>query len=118
MDFEELETQALDYWHAAVEYLSHPELLFQLGLIALLFVAVTRRPQPEGAAPPARVAGPLTTSSVRSALAVLLALILAVPAIVAVLMEAQSTRAWMDWPRRKPPTELATLVWKSRISGA
>ena len=38
MDFEELETQALDYWHAAVEYLSHPELLFQLGLIALLFL--------------------------------------------------------------------------------
>jgi len=63
---------------------------------ALLLLAVTRRYQLEGAAQPAQVAGRLTASSVRSALAVLLASIFVVPAIVALLMEARSTRAWMD----------------------
>jgi small-conductance mechanosensitive channel len=38
LNFEELKAQALEYWQVAVEYLSRPELLFQLGLIALLFL--------------------------------------------------------------------------------
>ena len=38
MNFEELEAKALEYWGIAVEYLGHPELLFQIGLIAVLFV--------------------------------------------------------------------------------
>ena len=38
MDFEELKAQALEYWEIAVEYVSHPELLFQVGLIAVLFL--------------------------------------------------------------------------------
>ncbi len=38
MDFEELKAQALEYWEIAVEYLSHPELLFQVGLIVVLFL--------------------------------------------------------------------------------
>ncbi len=38
MNFEELKAQALEYWQVAVQYISHPELLFQLGLIALLFL--------------------------------------------------------------------------------
>ena len=38
MNFDELKARALEYWNIAVEYLSHPELLFQLGLIALLFL--------------------------------------------------------------------------------
>jgi hypothetical protein len=84
-----LHTAAMLKTGSSANYLLEP-------MFALLFLAVTRRPQPEDAAPPVRVAGPLTASSVRSAVAVLLALIFAVPAIVAVLMEAQSTRAWMD----------------------
>ncbi|MDH3846615.1 MAG: mechanosensitive ion channel [Gammaproteobacteria bacterium] len=35
---EELKAQALEYWEIAVEYLSHPELLFQVGLIVVLFL--------------------------------------------------------------------------------
>lgn len=38
MDFEELKAQALEYWEIVVEYVSHPELLFQVGLIAVLFL--------------------------------------------------------------------------------
>ena len=38
MNFEELKAKALEYWQITVEYLSHPELLFQIGLIALLFL--------------------------------------------------------------------------------
>ena len=38
MDLEELKAQALEYWEIAVEYLSHPELLFQVGLIVVLFL--------------------------------------------------------------------------------
>ena len=38
MNFEELKAQALEYWQVAIQYLSHPQLLFQLGLIALLFL--------------------------------------------------------------------------------
>ncbi|NCF25021.1 MAG: mechanosensitive ion channel, partial [Gammaproteobacteria bacterium] len=38
MDFEELKAQALEYWEIAVEYVSHPELLFQVGLIVVLFL--------------------------------------------------------------------------------
>ena len=38
MDFEELKAQALEYWEFVVGYVSHPELLFQLGLIAVLFL--------------------------------------------------------------------------------
>ena len=38
MDFEELKAQALEYWKIAVEYVSHPELLFQVGLIVVLFL--------------------------------------------------------------------------------
>ena len=38
MDFEELKAQALEYWELVVGYVSHPELLFQLGLIAVLFL--------------------------------------------------------------------------------
>ena len=38
MNFEELKARALEYWQVAVEYMSHPELLFQMGLIALLFL--------------------------------------------------------------------------------
>jgi hypothetical protein len=65
-------------------------------MFALLFLAVTRRYQPEGDAPPSRAAGGAPTSAGRSALAVLLGLIFVVPAIVALLVEARSTRAWMD----------------------
>jgi small-conductance mechanosensitive channel len=38
LDFEELKAQALEYWEIAVEYVSHPELLFQVGLIVVLFL--------------------------------------------------------------------------------
>mgnify|MGYP001813970578 FL=1 len=38
MDFEELKAQALEYWEIVVGYVSHPELLFQVGLIAVLFL--------------------------------------------------------------------------------
>ncbi len=38
MDIEELKARALEYWNIFVEYVSHPELLFQVGLIALLFL--------------------------------------------------------------------------------
>jgi len=38
LDLEQLKAQALEYWEVAVGYLSHPELLFQLALIPLLFV--------------------------------------------------------------------------------
>jgi small-conductance mechanosensitive channel len=38
LDFEELKAQALEYWEIVVEYVSHPELLFQVGLIAVLFL--------------------------------------------------------------------------------
>jgi small-conductance mechanosensitive channel len=38
LDLEQLKAQALEYWDIAVGYLSHPELLFQLALIPLLFV--------------------------------------------------------------------------------
>jgi small-conductance mechanosensitive channel len=38
LDFEELKAQALEYWKIAVEYVSHPELLFQVGLIVVLFL--------------------------------------------------------------------------------
>ena len=38
MDPEQLKAKALEYWDIAVGYLSHPELLFQIGLIALLFL--------------------------------------------------------------------------------
>lgn len=38
MDIEVLEARALEYWDIAVGYMSQPELLFQLGLIVLLFL--------------------------------------------------------------------------------
>ena len=38
MDFEELKAQALEYWDVVVQYVSHPELLFQVGLIVVLFL--------------------------------------------------------------------------------
>ena len=38
MNFEELKVQVLEYWQIAVEYVSHPELLFQVGLIVVLFL--------------------------------------------------------------------------------
>ena len=38
MDIEELKARALEYWDITVEYVSHPELLFQVGLIVLLFL--------------------------------------------------------------------------------
>jgi small-conductance mechanosensitive channel len=38
LDIEELKARALEFWDFAVEYVSHPELLFQLGLIVLLFL--------------------------------------------------------------------------------
>ena len=38
MNFEELKTKAVEFWQIAVEYMSHPELLFQVGLIVLLFL--------------------------------------------------------------------------------
>jgi len=38
LDIEELKARALEYWNIVVEYVSHPELLFQVGLIALLFL--------------------------------------------------------------------------------
>ena len=38
MDFEQLKAQALVYWEIALEYVSHPELLFQVGLIVVLFL--------------------------------------------------------------------------------
>jgi small-conductance mechanosensitive channel len=38
LDLEELKAQALEYWEIAVEYVSHPELLFQVGLIVVLFL--------------------------------------------------------------------------------
>jgi small-conductance mechanosensitive channel len=38
LKFEELKVQALEYWQITVEYVSHPELLFQVGLVVLLFL--------------------------------------------------------------------------------
>ena len=38
MNAEELRTKALEYWDIAIGYLSHPELLFQVGLVVLLFL--------------------------------------------------------------------------------
>jgi small-conductance mechanosensitive channel len=38
LNFEELKAKALEYSEIAVEYMSHPELLFQVGLIVLLFL--------------------------------------------------------------------------------
>ena len=38
MKFEELKAQALEYWQITVEYVSHPELLFQVGLVVVLFL--------------------------------------------------------------------------------
>ncbi len=38
MKFEELKARALEYWQITVEYVSHPELLFQVGLIVVLFL--------------------------------------------------------------------------------
>ncbi|HSM29108.1 MAG TPA: mechanosensitive ion channel domain-containing protein, partial [Woeseiaceae bacterium] len=38
MDIEELKARALEYWDVAVGYMSQPELLFQVGLIVVLFV--------------------------------------------------------------------------------
>ncbi len=38
MDIEVLKARALEYWDIAIGYMSHPALLFQLGLIVLLFV--------------------------------------------------------------------------------
>ena len=38
MDIEALKARALEYWDIAIGYMSHPALLFQLGLIVLLFV--------------------------------------------------------------------------------
>ena len=37
MDIEELKARALEYWDIAVGYMSQPELLFQVGLIVVLF---------------------------------------------------------------------------------
>jgi small-conductance mechanosensitive channel len=37
VDLEELKARALEYWDVAVGYMSQPELLFQAGLIVLLF---------------------------------------------------------------------------------
>jgi small-conductance mechanosensitive channel len=38
LDIEALKARALEYWDIAIGYMSHPALLFQLGLIVLLFV--------------------------------------------------------------------------------
>jgi len=38
LNAEELRTKALEYWDIAIGYLSHPELLFQVGLVVLLFL--------------------------------------------------------------------------------
>jgi len=38
LDIEVLKARALEYWDIAIGYMSHPALLFQLGLIVLLFV--------------------------------------------------------------------------------
>ena len=38
MDIEELKARALEYWDIAVGYMSQPELLFQIGLIVILFL--------------------------------------------------------------------------------
>ncbi|HSM41482.1 MAG TPA: mechanosensitive ion channel domain-containing protein [Afifellaceae bacterium] len=38
MDIEELKARALEYWDVAVGYMSQPELLFQVGLIVVLFL--------------------------------------------------------------------------------
>ena len=38
MEFEELKAQALEYWDIVVQYVSQPELLFQVGLIVVLFL--------------------------------------------------------------------------------
>jgi small-conductance mechanosensitive channel len=38
LDIEVLKARALEYWDIAIGYISHPALLFQLGLIVLLFV--------------------------------------------------------------------------------
>jgi small-conductance mechanosensitive channel len=38
LKFEELKAQALEYWQITVEYVSHPELLFQVGLVVVLFL--------------------------------------------------------------------------------
>ena len=38
MNYEELEARALEYWDIAVGYMSQPQLLFQVGLIVVLFM--------------------------------------------------------------------------------
>ena len=38
MELEQLKAQALEYWQVTVEYVSHPELLFQVGLVVVLFL--------------------------------------------------------------------------------
>ena len=56
---------------------------------------MTRRHEPGSAATQGRVAGREISPPVRSALAVLLAVIFVVPATIALLEEAHGTRAWM-----------------------
>ena len=49
MDIEELKARALEYWDVAIGYMSQPELLFQLGLIVVLFLPawfLSRRVEP------------------------------------------------------------------------
>jgi small-conductance mechanosensitive channel len=38
LNYEELEARALEYWDIAVGYMSQPQLLFQVGLIVVLFM--------------------------------------------------------------------------------
>jgi hypothetical protein len=83
-----LHTAAMLKTGSSANYLLEP-------MFALLLLAVTRGHQPVSAIPSAAVALRDRAPSVHSAFAVLLAMVLAVPATVALLEEARSTRAWM-----------------------
>jgi hypothetical protein len=83
-----LHTTAMLKTGSSANYLLEPA-------FALLLLAVTRRYEAGSATPPGRAATREISPSLRSAFAVLLALIFLVPATVALLVEARSSRAWI-----------------------
>jgi hypothetical protein len=83
-----LHTAAMLKTGSSANYLLEPA-------FALLLLAVTRRYEAGSAAPSGRGGRREISPTLRSAFAVLLALIFLVPATVALLVEARSTRAWM-----------------------
>jgi hypothetical protein len=84
-----LHTAAMLKTGSSANYLLEPA-------FALLLLAVTRPNEAGSATPSGRGGRREISPTLRSAFAVLLALIFLVPAPVALLVEAGSTRAWMD----------------------